>query len=150
MAYKDPEQQRAFQREWLARRRQAWIDEHGPCVDCGGSDRLEVDHIDPALKVSHSVWSWSKARRDAELAKCVVRCYRCHKKKSATEVPRGSATSFAVLTEGQVAEARRLVRADGVSMTELGRRWGVKGDTVRKAAREGWSHISEPPVPVAA
>lgn len=86
MPYKDKAAQSRYQSEWMKRRRLAWIDEHGPCVDCGGSDRLEVDHVDPALKVSHRVWSWAKARRDAELAKCVVRCYRCHKAKTKVDV----------------------------------------------------------------
>lgn len=77
-----PEQQREYQRQWLAARRQAWLDEHGPCVKCGSSDRLEVDHVDPTQKITHSVWSWAKDRREAELAKCQVLCHDCHQEKS--------------------------------------------------------------------
>jgi hypothetical protein len=79
--YKDKEKQKQFNREWVAKRRKEWIDKNGPCK-CGSSDRLQVDHIDPATKVSHRVWSWSDTRRNAELAKCQVLCYACHKTKT--------------------------------------------------------------------
>jgi len=82
MPYKDPAQQRAYQREWMARRRAAWLAENGPCVDCGSWDDLQVDHIDPQAKVSHRVWNWADARRLAELAKCAVRCRQCHDEKT--------------------------------------------------------------------
>lgn len=76
-----PEGMRAYQREWIRQRRARWLAENGPCQFCGSIDRLEVDHIDPALKISHNLWSWSAPRREAELAKCRVLCYSCHKKR---------------------------------------------------------------------
>jgi len=82
MGYKDREKQRQFNREWRASRRQAWLDENGPCVQCGSNQDLEVDHIDPELKVTHNIWSWSEERRLAELSKCQVLCAECHKKKT--------------------------------------------------------------------
>lgn len=82
MPYADPEQQRIYQREWIAERRAAWIAANGPCAACGSDDRLEVDHIDPAQKVTHRVWSWAPERLAAELAKCQVLCRECHRKKS--------------------------------------------------------------------
>ncbi len=82
MPYLDKDRQRQFQRDWLRERRDAWIRENGPCIDCGSSDRLEVDHIDPEQKISHRVWSWSKKRRDDELKKCVVRCKKHHQVKT--------------------------------------------------------------------
>lgn len=85
MPYADKEAQRQYQREWLQRRRQKWIAENGPCVVCGSEDRLEVDHIDPATKLDHKVWSWSKDRREAELAKCQVLCHDHHKDKTRSE-----------------------------------------------------------------
>jgi len=88
MPYKDREAQRAYQREWMARRRREWIEAHGPCVDCGSwTDDLEVDHADPASKVMNPtlVWSRRAAVRDAELAKCVVRCHNCHLRKTSHE-----------------------------------------------------------------
>lgn len=74
---------RAYGRRWARARRERWIRENGPCARCGSSERLEVDHIDPATKVSHRVWSWSRKRREAELAKCQVLCHECHTAKSA-------------------------------------------------------------------
>ena len=72
-------------RRVMVERRKQWLYDNGPCVGCGGSINLEVDHLDSSTKVSHCVWSWSKVRRDAELNKCVVRCKACHKIKTAVE-----------------------------------------------------------------
>lgn len=83
MGYTNREEQRAYQREWLRRRREAWLKENGPCAKCGGKDFLEVHHNDPAEKISHNVWSWSQARRERELSKCTVLCYDCHIKITA-------------------------------------------------------------------
>lgn len=80
MPYKDKEQMRAYQRQWIADRRAQFFD--GKACECGSTDRLELDHIDPTKKVSHKIWSWSAAKREAELVKCQVLCYDCHKKKS--------------------------------------------------------------------
>lgn len=81
MPYKDKEKQAEYQAAWMQKRRQAWLLEHGPCAHCGSWEDLEVDHIDRTKKLSHRVWSWSKERRDAELAKCQVLCRTCHMEK---------------------------------------------------------------------
>ena len=71
--------QRRYQRLWLRRRRAAWIESQGGvCSNCGDPDRLEIHHTDPKAKVTHRIWSWSHARREAELAKCKVLCHDCH------------------------------------------------------------------------
>lgn len=49
---------------------------------CGSYKQLEVDHVDPKTKISHSVWSWSEKRRGEELSKCQVLCSPCHRKKT--------------------------------------------------------------------
>jgi 5-methylcytosine-specific restriction endonuclease McrA len=76
---------RAHQRRLYWTRRRAWFADHGPCQRCGSRRHLEVDHIDPATKVSHSVWQWRQERREAELAKCQVLCRTCHHFKTATQ-----------------------------------------------------------------
>lgn len=81
MPYRNIERKRAYQRERVAKVRADWIASNGPCA-CGSTQGLEVDHIDPALKVDHRVWSWSPARRAKELAKCQVLCGRCHIEKT--------------------------------------------------------------------
>lgn len=82
----------------LARQRQRqlrreWISLHGPCRECGGSERLEVDHIDPTTKIDSEVWDWAPERRDAELAKCQVLCKACNTKKSNRPLSTARATS---------------------------------------------------------
>lgn len=82
MSYLDREMQRAYQREWMRRRRRLWFAANGPCRECGSWDRLELDHIDPEKKVHHAIWSWSLQKRSAELAKCQVLCHGCHRAKT--------------------------------------------------------------------
>lgn len=77
------EAKRKYQREWLANRRAEFFKDK-QCL-CGSTDRLELDHIDPSKKITHNIWSWSTPRREAELAKCQVLCYTCHKAKSAKD-----------------------------------------------------------------
>lgn len=55
------------------------------CVQCGATDSLELDHIDPSQKVGHRIWSWSTERRMAEIAKCQVLCTDCHLAKTKAE-----------------------------------------------------------------
>lgn len=88
MPYADPAKQREHQRKWRQGRRDAWLKEHGPCAECGATEKLEVDHIDPRQKVSHNLWSWSEARRNAELAKCQVLCEDCHMAKTISQMKR--------------------------------------------------------------
>lgn len=85
MSYKDPEKQREYQRLWIARRRAEYLADK-TCVRCGSRDRLEVDHVDPSKKVDHRIWSWSKARRDVELAKCQVLCWDHHREKTGDDM----------------------------------------------------------------
>lgn len=81
MPYADPAQQAEYQREWIARRRAAWFADKA-CAWCGETDDLELDHENAQAKVDHRVWSWSRSRREAELAKCQVLCHTCHKIKT--------------------------------------------------------------------
>lgn len=90
---------RQYQARWLRARRDAALAKLGGCcARCQATDRLEVDHIDPASKVSHRMWSWSQARLDAELAKCQLLCVRCHRAKTRAElarpIPHGTSTGY--------------------------------------------------------
>ena len=87
MPYKDKERQREFNRLWIAQRRADFFRDKF-CVKCQSTDSMELDHIDPAQKVSHSIWSWSEPKRLAEIAKCQVLCSKCHKAKTAEFVSR--------------------------------------------------------------
>lgn len=79
MPYADPEQQKRAQREWVARRRQAFF-AGKRCESCGSSDALRLHHRDPGAKTSHRIWSWSWARILAEVAKCRIVCESCHQR----------------------------------------------------------------------
>lgn len=81
MPYKDPAKQRAYCTSWMKARRDSYFDSKA-CVRCGATELLELDHIDPAEKTSHRIWSWREERRAAEMAKCQVLCRACHKAKS--------------------------------------------------------------------
>ncbi|GAC1668894.1 MAG: hypothetical protein NVS9B9_28440 [Ktedonobacteraceae bacterium] len=81
MPYKNLAEQREYQRKWMARRREEFF-RGKSCVKCASTENLELEHIDPKLKVSQRNWSWTEATRLVELAKCQVLCNPCHKEKS--------------------------------------------------------------------
>jgi 5-methylcytosine-specific restriction endonuclease McrA len=84
MPCKTKEDQRKYQREWILKRRSAWLKANGPCVRCGSWENLEVDHIDPKEKKFNPAGVWSRKReaREEELNKCQVLCEGCHKNKT--------------------------------------------------------------------
>jgi hypothetical protein len=140
MPYANLEEQRAYQRAWIASRREAWITEHGPCIDCRSYYNLQVDHADASTKISHRVWSWSAARRAEELAKCVVRCETCHLKKSATEKAKGEAHGFTTLTDAQVLA----IFASPESCRVLGARYGIHYTNISRIKRGvSWAHLTQ-------
>lgn len=57
-----------------------------PCVDCGETDPvvLEFDHIVPEEKqyCVTAMYAMKRERIDEEIARCVVRCCNCHKRKT--------------------------------------------------------------------
>ena len=84
MPYADKKVQREYQKQWTAKRRADFF-ANKQCKRCGSTNRLELDHMDPSKKVSHKIWSWSEAKMKAELEKCQVLCYDCHKSKTKVE-----------------------------------------------------------------
>jgi hypothetical protein len=79
------EYHRIYNRERYHRLRREYIElMGGKCVDCGTQDNLEFDHAIAATKSFDvgRLLNYSKTKRDQELAKCVLRCSECHKKKS--------------------------------------------------------------------
>jgi len=132
------EKKREYQRQWMAARRAEWFAENGPCALCGSWDDLELDHVDPATKVHHVVWSWSKARREAELAKCRALCETCHKAKSKTEVVRGEQNGAAKLT----AQLVREIRVSDLPHRQIARMVGVDEKNIRLIRqRKIWAHV---------
>jgi len=132
---------RAYQREWIKRRRLTWFKENGPCVDCGSAEDLELDHVDRSTKITHSVWSWALERRTAELAKCVVRCRPCHLAKTRRDVDRGEAVSHSKLTEVAVRDIRAQI-AEGHSQVSIARQYGVHKATVNDIyKKKSWAWL---------
>ncbi len=76
---------RTYMRERYYQRKQEAISIlGGKCVDCGATDSLEFDHVDPKIKSFNisKIWSYSKEHFLGELNKCVLRCKTCHKLKT--------------------------------------------------------------------
>jgi hypothetical protein len=83
MPYSNPAKRLEYAREWYAARRAKGIESlGGKCVQCGTTEDLEIDHIDPATKVSHRIFSWSWARIEIELKKCQLLCMPHHLDKT--------------------------------------------------------------------
>jgi hypothetical protein len=116
------EQQRKFQRDWCTKRRTEWFADK-VCARCGSPEQLELDHVDPLVKISHRIWSWAKVKRDAELAKCQPLCHDCHTIKTAEfrEPPHGTNCRYdsekwecrCTACTSAHANARRVYRATG-------------------------------------
>jgi hypothetical protein len=84
------EAKNAYQAEWQAKRRKAWIESQGGfCAACGSRENLEVDHVDRTTKSVNPTHLWSLAEgnpvRVSELAKCQVLCRSCHRAKTRGE-----------------------------------------------------------------
>lgn len=112
--------------------REAWFRENGPCKTCGSADNLELDHIDPKLKVSHAVWSWSQKRRDLELSKCQALCRRCHKLKTAegrAEFRGRVVASLRKVSDKDVLRAV-LLRQSGMTVRAIGKKMSVSHVTI--------------------
>ena len=131
-----PDQQREYQRRWMARRREEWFSQQSGCVRCGSQDDLHIDHIDPSTKISHCVWSWSERRRLEELAKCQVLCRICHEEKTAAEnrARTGEAAANSKLTQSDVDTIRARV-ASGETGSRVALDFGVDKGTVSRIVR---------------
>jgi hypothetical protein len=124
MPYKNLEKQREYQRQWMARRKAEYFSNKN-CSTCGRSEQLEIDHIDPSTKLSHKIWSWSKIRREEELAKCQVLCKDCHLTKSKKEKIKGEDCSYSKLTYSQVQDIRTRYRNSEISQRKLAKEYNV-------------------------
>lgn len=91
------QQKRDYDRRYVAQRRADFFADK-TCVQCGTTEDLQLDHIDPSTKVEHRIWTWSAARREVELAKCQVLCRPHHEKKTAREnsrpIPHGTDAGY--------------------------------------------------------
>lgn len=89
MPYKNPDEQRKFQRVWIADRRAAHF-KGKKCAKCGKnvtSHTADLDHKKPKRNRDGSkIWSKTKAKRTKEIKKTQILCKACHKKKTARDL----------------------------------------------------------------
>lgn len=90
MPMKTPDEQRKFQREWIAARKLEWIVEQGHgCAKCGMTEGpFDIDHIDRTKKTMNASQMFSRRPEiyRKELENCQVLCKPCHKQKTRSEV----------------------------------------------------------------
>lgn len=131
---------REYQRQWVAERRLKGLNLlGGKCVQCGSSEKLEVDHKDPSSKISHRIWSWSWQRIEDELSKCQLLCRACHIRKTEPEHPKGEKTPQARLTNEQVCEILKSTEKTRI----LSEQYGVGMRQIQYIRRgDQWKHLS--------
>lgn len=81
MPYKNKDEQRVFQKEWLRDRKKRFFKDK-KCKKCGSNKNLTLHHRDPSKKIDHHIWSWAPERFWAEVKKCDVLCEKCHEEKN--------------------------------------------------------------------
>jgi len=87
LGYADKGKQREYQRQWVAGRRDAFFCDK-KCTHCSTSEDLQLHHLDPTQKESHSIWGWGDERRLPEIEKCIVLCKPCHYKVHGKKIGR--------------------------------------------------------------
>jgi hypothetical protein len=137
------EYMRTYQRKWMADRRAEFFAGKA-CVFCGSTEQLELDHVDRDKKTHHRIWSWSKERREAEVAKCRVLCHECHLKRTAAQLSELyglNPTIMSKLAENDVHEIREAA-AGGERTAALAKRFSVSQSCVQKILNgRAWSGL---------
>ncbi len=54
----------------------------GKCVECGSTELLQFDHINPLEKSFTITSNFHRKDLDEELAKCQLLCWDCHMEKT--------------------------------------------------------------------
>lgn len=136
MPYKDRDKQRAFQREWIKKRRAKWFETNGPCEECGATEDLIAASPKPGKPIPHRVWTYSDKRRDAVLSKCVVLCRSCYLERRWPAPEHGTLARYESRVHPCRCDACRAAR----NLAEHARRKRRKRRTVeeREAAVAAW------------
>lgn len=91
MPYKNPDEQREFQRKWVQARRKKHMDGK-KCAKCGkpvSAKTSDLDHKKPhgnTEKIDHRLWSLKDSKRKKKLKGMQILCRACHKKKTAKDI----------------------------------------------------------------
>lgn len=120
--FKSKEEERAYHRAWYRKRKQEAIEQlGGECVQCGATENLEFDHIDPSTKtaVVTVILRKNPKRLQEELSKCQLLCHDCHKRKSIAEAGKRPAKgTHGTLSSRRYCSCRRCVEAKSRYMRE--------------------------------
>lgn len=142
VSYRDKRKQLNYQNRWTQQRRLNWIQENGPCIDCGSWLNLEVDHKTSSSKVTHRVWTWALPRRLVELEKCVVRCHDCHVVKTTIFHEWDGIGHDRVQLAARDVLVIRFLAADGLRHKAIARIYGMDRSSVSAICRnERWKHV---------
>jgi hypothetical protein len=119
MPYKDKHKQSAFCAEWIKRRRQEWLAEHGPC-ECGSMTGLEMHWSGDGRRPStgHRVFSYRKEKREVMLSGYVAKCSACR-------------LAFYQIPHSTLVEVISLLRA-GYGARAVSKLVGIDRETVQK------------------
>jgi len=154
MSYKNIEEQREYQRKWIAKRRAEYFSDKC-CAECSSNKELELHHIDPTKKIAHNIWSWSKEKREKEISKCKVLCRWCHiddhvRKRNNPFTRKffhleskilGENGPAAKLTEDEVRQIRKLYATGNYTQTNLSNLFGVSPPQISKIINfKHWKH----------
>lgn len=118
----------------MKKARDEWFAANGPCQKCGSKEKLELDHINPEDKVSHSVWSWTPERRRLELNKCQALCRPCHREKTSIQNDSGNGRivmKLRKISDKQVLKAV-LLRKMGWTVRRIAEKMSVSHATITR------------------
>src|SRR5687768_7163359 len=77
---------RQYMAKRYERRKAEWVEKlGGKCAQCGGTEGLQFDHVDPTTKkftVAQRLAGIAEKRLVEEMAKCQLLCSSCHEEKS--------------------------------------------------------------------
>lgn len=88
MSYSSEENKKYLSKRYYSQRNSFISELGGECRQCGSTDNLEIDHINPEDKSFNvgALWAEKDLRRvRQELEKCQLLCSSCHRLKTAKE-----------------------------------------------------------------
>lgn len=124
---------RKYQREWWRKRRQDFFSDK-KCLICSSIENLELHHREPALKVSHNIWSWSTVRRNTEIAKCDILCHDCHLKETIKQ-NKSKVSKFRLSSAKLTAEQVEYVRNSVKKGSDIARELDVSKFVISRVRR---------------
>ena len=140
----------SYHTEYYKKRRDQFINLlGGSCANCGATNQLEFDHIDPSTKQFSigKLLNVSYEKALAEVRKCQLLCKSCHKIKTNANKDgydrraKGTSVATAILTDDIVKQIKDR-RAGGATLTQLVKEFGYKKATINAIiAGITWKHI---------